>query len=82
MMDETDQPTYDGYRHPREVIGFAVWAYHRFPLSLRELGAVPAARGIEVMYETIRAWSRDFGPVPAPRLAMPAGGSRRQAAHG
>ena len=65
MMDETEQPSYRGYRHPREVIAFAVWAYHRFPLSLRELEELLAARGIEVTCETIRTWSRDFGPVYA-----------------
>ena len=26
---------YKGYRYPIEVIGHAVWLYHRFALSLR-----------------------------------------------
>ena len=28
---------YKGYRYPIEVIGHAVWLYHRFALSLRDL---------------------------------------------
>ncbi|MFE2093703.1 IS6 family transposase, partial [Streptomyces sp. NPDC059460] len=28
-------PSYKGYRLPAEVIGHAVWLYHRFPLSYR-----------------------------------------------
>jgi putative transposase len=60
------------------VIAFAVWAYHRFPLSLRELEELLAARGIEVTYETIRTWSRDFGPVYARglRCRQPGPGNR------
>src|SRR6185312_16271267 len=29
--------TYKGYRYPIEVIGHAVWLYHRFALSLRDV---------------------------------------------
>ena len=34
---------YKGYRYPIEVIGHAVWLYHRFALSLRdvEVGLTP-----------------------------------------
>jgi len=28
---------YKGYRYPIEVIGHAVWLYHRFALSLRDV---------------------------------------------
>ena len=28
---------YQGYRYPIEVIGHAVWLYHRFALSLRDV---------------------------------------------
>ena len=28
-------PLYAGYRYPTELIGYAVWLYFRFPLSLR-----------------------------------------------
>ena len=26
---------YSGYRHPKSLIGYVVWQYHRFMLSLR-----------------------------------------------
>jgi putative transposase len=30
---------YKGYRYPIEVIGHAVWLYHRFALSLRDVAS-------------------------------------------
>ncbi|NIE81814.1 IS6 family transposase [Asaia sp. As-1742] len=53
---------------PSEVIAHAVWLYHVFSLSLRDVEAILAARGIEVTYESIRAWNDRFGPVYAKRL--------------
>ncbi|MDX3763690.1 hypothetical protein PV684_53180, partial [Streptomyces sp. AK02-04a] len=32
-----ESPSYNGYRFPAEVIDHAVWLYHRFPLSFREV---------------------------------------------
>jgi len=50
-----DKPiSYAGYRFPPEVISYAVWLYFRFPLSLRMVEEMLAARGIEVTYETVR----------------------------
>ena len=46
--------SYRGYRFPKEVIAFAVWLYFRFPLSLRMVEDMLAARGIAVTYETVR----------------------------
>jgi putative transposase len=43
-----------GFRFPAEIINQAVWSYHRFSLSLREVELILAARGIVVSYETIR----------------------------
>ena len=37
------------HRHPTEVIGYAVWLYFRFPLSLRMVESMLATRGIEVV---------------------------------
>ncbi|MFV0336591.1 MAG: IS6 family transposase, partial [Tropicimonas sp.] len=34
-----------GFRFPRSVIGYAVWAYHRFALSLRDVEDLLASRG-------------------------------------
>jgi len=50
-------PLYAGYRYPAELISYAVWLYFRFPLSLRMVEEMLAARGISVTYETIRQWA-------------------------
>ena len=53
--------SYSGYRFQPEVISYAVWLYFRFPLSLRMVEEMLAARGIEVTYETVRRWALRFG---------------------
>jgi len=50
------------------VIGYAVWLYYRFPLSLRMVEELLAARGIELTYETVRRWSVTFGLGIAQRI--------------
>ena len=52
---------YAGYRFPAEIIGHAVWLYCRFPLGLRMVEELLAARGITVSHETVRQWARKFG---------------------
>jgi putative transposase len=52
---------YRGFRFPAQVIEHAVWLYHCFSLSLRDVETILAARGIVVSYETIRDWSLRFG---------------------
>ncbi len=32
-----DAPSYHGYRYPAEIISHAVWLYHRFCLSFRDV---------------------------------------------
>ncbi len=59
---------YHGYRFPPEIIGHAVWLYHRFSLSLRDVEDLLAQRGIVVSYETIRQWCEKFGPDYAAKL--------------
>src|SRR3954463_8042545 len=54
-------PSYAGYRFPAEIISHAIWLYFRFPLSLRMVDEILAARGITVSYETLRQWARKFG---------------------
>jgi putative transposase len=54
-------PRYARHRFPAEVISYAVWLYFRFPLSLRMVEEMLAARGIEVSYETVRQWALKFG---------------------
>ena len=53
--------TYPGYRFPAAVISYAVWLYHVFGLSLREVELILAERGIGVTHESIRQWCRKFG---------------------
>ena len=50
-------PSYAGYRFPAEIISHAVWLYFRFPLSLRMVDELLAARGIVVSHETVRQWA-------------------------
>src|SRR5436305_1127145 len=52
---------YAGYRFPGEIISHTVWLYFRFPLSLRMVDEILAARGITVSHETVRQWARKFG---------------------
>ena len=60
--------SYVGYRFPPEIISYAVWLYFRFPLSLRMVEEMLAARGIEVTYETVRSWALKFGQDAARRI--------------
>ena len=52
---------YKRHRFPAEVIAHAVWHYFRFPLSLRHVEDMLAARGIEVFLQTIAEWAGKFG---------------------
>ena len=51
------------YRHrfPAELISHAVWLYHVFSLSFRDVELILAERGVIVSYETIRRWCLKFG---------------------
>src|SRR3954447_22707156 len=59
-MRTTPDP-YRGFRLPAEIISHAVWLYHCFGLSLREVETILAERGVVVSRESIRAWSLRFG---------------------
>ena len=63
-----DPATYPGYRFPAEIISHAVWLYHAFGLSLRDVELILAERGITVTHESIRSWCRKFGSEFAARL--------------
>ena len=56
-----DLATYPGYRFLAEIIGYAVWLYHLFSLSLRDVELLLAERGVTVSYESIRQWCLRFG---------------------
>ena len=61
-------PSYQRYRFPSEIISHAVWLYHRFCLSFREVEELLAERGVTVTYETVRQWCQKFGPDYARKL--------------
>jgi putative transposase len=60
--------TYKRHRFPPEIIQYAVWLYHRFSLSHRDIEDLLDQRGIEVSYESIRLWCNKFGSKYAQRL--------------
>jgi putative transposase len=60
-MSKVQTSLYRGHRFPAEVIAQAVWLYYRFPLSLRMVEDLLAARGIIVSHETVRRWAEKFG---------------------
>ena len=71
-------PSYAGYRFPAEIISHAVWLYFRFPLSLRMVEELLAAREIIVSYETVRQWALKFGQSFANQIRrrLPAAGDK------
>jgi putative transposase len=68
MSSPAAKSPYAGYRFPAEVISHAVWLYFRFPLSLRMVEEMLAARGIIVSHETVRQWALRFGQEFANRI--------------
>src|SRR3712207_600597 len=67
-MTTPARSSYAGHRFPPEVISHAVWLYFRFPLGLRMVEEMLAARGIVVSHETVRQWARKFGQALANRI--------------
>src|SRR5215213_5658047 len=68
MSSPATKTPYAGYRFPPEVISHAAWLYFRFPLSLRMVEEMLAARGIVVSHETVRQWALKFGQEFANRI--------------
>jgi len=68
MSSPSAKSPYAGYRFPPEVISHAVWLYFRFPLSLRMVEEMLAARGIIVSHESVRQWALKFGQAFANRI--------------
>src|SRR5688572_18269772 len=77
-MKTACHPRYGGHRFTAEVISHAVWLYFRFPLSLRMVEAMLAARGIKVSHETVRQWALKFGHTFANQIRrrLPAPGDK------
>jgi len=64
----TSISSYKRHRFPSEIIQYAVWLYHRFNVSHRDIEDLLAERSIEVSYESIRSWCNKFGSHYARRL--------------
>jgi putative transposase len=77
-MKNAHPPRYARHRFPAEVISHAIWLYFRFPLSLRMVEEMLAARGIEVSHETVRQWALKFGQSFASKIRrrLPAPGDK------
>ena len=78
MSSSTAKSPYAGHRFPAEVISHAVWLYFRFPLSLRMVEEMLAARGLIVSHETVRQWALKFGQDFANQIRrrLPAAGDK------
>ena len=59
---------YKRHRFSAEIIHYAVWLYHRFNLSHRDIEGLLAERGITARYESVRLWCNKFGSQYAKRL--------------
>ena len=68
MSSPAPKPPYAGHRFPAEVISHAVWLYFRFPLGMRMVEEMLAARGLIVSHETVRQWALKFGQEFANRI--------------
>lgn len=51
-------------RFPPEIISHAVCLYHRFGMSVRDVGDLSAERGVIVSYEAIRLWCGKLTQTP------------------
>lgn len=60
MHESRESPK--GYRFPKTIISYAVYLYHRFLLSYRDVQELLFERGIDVSHETVRVWCAKFGP--------------------
>ena len=60
--------TYKRHRFPPEIVSYAVWLYHRFNLSHRDIEDLLAERGIAVSHEATRLWCIKFGAIYTRRL--------------
>ena len=58
--------SYHRHRFAAEIMGHAVWPYHVFSLSLRDVELILAVRGIAVTHESIRRWCRSSTKPPRP----------------
>ena len=60
-----------------DIIRLAVMMYIRFSLSLRQVEDLLHERGIDISYETVRAWWNRFGPMFAAEIRKKRSASMR-----
>ena len=61
MKIPVSMPRLKGFRFPREIVAYAVWAYHRFALSTADVEDLLAERGVIVSRESVRHRVNRFG---------------------
>lgn len=61
LATDLTEHRYKRHRFPAEIIAHAVWLYHPFPLSLRDVEDLLAERGIDVSFQTVSEWAVKFG---------------------
>jgi putative transposase len=54
MKTPTNMPNLKDFRYPRDIIAYAVWAYHRFALSTADVEKLLAERDVIVSREAVR----------------------------
>ncbi|MDD7972989.1 IS6 family transposase, partial [Roseinatronobacter sp. HJB301] len=61
MKVPPSMPRLKGFRFPRKIVAYAVWAHHRFALSTADVEDLLAERGVIVSRETVRLRVNRFG---------------------
>ena len=69
----TKRSLYKRHRYPPSIISYAVFLYHRYSLSFREVEQLLAERGVTVSYEAIRQWCIKFSANYCRKLRKSAG---------
>ena len=82
VMPTARDHLYRRHRFPPEVISYAVWLYFRFPLSLRMVEEMLAARGICVNLRDRTSVGEEIRKGVLRSNPPARAGSRRQMAHG
>ena len=77
-MSKPPDPHYR-HRFPADLISHAVWLYHVFSLSFRDIELLLAERGVIVSYESVRQWCLKFGASFADKMR---GGDPSRATNG
>ncbi len=57
MISQILQTRVKGFRFPRSIIAYAIWAVHRFALSLRNVEGLLAERGVIVSHVMVPRFS-------------------------